>query len=510
MPVVPVTVVPFPRGGVVRSLAFGEHPPRTAFAASNIWPAQPSTGRLRGGTRPDLVAMGATGGTPMHWTDLQYKSTGGTHAAYIHRVTAVVSDGYGTKISADGDAWDAAIAHDPNSDFCSVAAFKQILFQASQGHEDIYYKDYSDASSGTLASNPSPPDSTAVPPTYAGCICNWGGALLVGGIKGEPHALRRSALGDPFNWDESDTDPDAAFVTTGAGDAKIGEAIVVVFAHNRDCAIVGSPSSCYVLRGNPSVNGSIEKLSNHIGPLCMAAICKGWQDDTYMLTRSGPAVIASGCGKPPVMIGGAIPNDLIGVDPGDGDWASVAYDDRWRMVHFLVNKSGGATAYWGYQVEDKSWWPMTAESTLRLAIEIPRISSDDVASALAVDSDGTVRRFDRSIDVEEIGSYIDLGPFIHSGNPATVGLLHDLNVVLAEDSDPVQVDVYLGASEQEAMNSSDIVATYTFSTPGHNIRRLPRRRGFASKIRLSNPENGRISVEQVLLGMIPVGGRRTM
>ena len=124
-------VVPFPRGGVVRSLAHGEHPPRTAFAANNIWPAQPSTGQLRGGTRPDLVSMGSVGGTPHHWTDFQYKSTGGSHSAYVHRVTAVVSSTAGTKITEDGTTWNSAIAVNPASDFCSVTAVKQVLLQAS-------------------------------------------------------------------------------------------------------------------------------------------------------------------------------------------------------------------------------------------------------------------------------------------------------------------------------------------------------------------------------------------
>lgn len=508
MPIQPLSI-PFPRGGVVRNLPFSEQQLRTTPDALNIWPARPSDGRLGGGTRPDLISIGAVGSNPCHWTTFAYKGAGGTFGAYVVRVTAVVSNTGGTKISADGQgSWTSAIATSPASDFCSVAAFRQILFQASSGTTNIYYKDYGNSTTGTLASPGAGHTKVGDPPENAGAICTWGGRLLVAGIEDEPHVVRGSAIGDPWNWDESSPDLDSAFGTTGAGDARISDPIVAVFAHNHDCAFVSGLGSSYVLRGNPLANGFVAKVSSTIGAISMSAIAKATTDDTYLLTRIGPHIMQAGCGSPLIPIGGSVPNDLIGVDPADGHWGSLCFDARWRMMHFITNKSGGDPAYWAYQIDDKSWWPMDAPSTMRLGIEIPGIANDNIASALYVDTDGDVYNFDRTDSEELITSYYDVGPFDLADSPNMTGMLVRLNCELADGSDPVYAAVYTGASRSEAAKATTPVDTYTFDREGYNIDAIPRFRDKACRVRLSCDTDQRMSVEQLLPTVATVGGRR--
>ena len=506
MPAPQAISIPFPRGGVVRNLAHNEQQLRTTPNALNIWPARPADGRLGGGTRPDLVSIGAVGSNPCHWTTFAYKGAGGTFGAFVVRVTAVVSNTGGTRISADGQgSWTSAIATSPASDFCSVAAFRQILFQASAGTTNVYYKDYSDSSTGTLASNV----TAGTPPEHVGAICNWNGRLLAGGIKNETHVVRGSALGDPFNWDESSPDADAAFGTTGSGDSKIGEPVVVVFAHNHDCAFVSGLGSSYVLSGNPASSGFVAKVSSTVGAISMSAIAKATTDDTYLLTRIGPHIMPAGCGSPLIPIGGSIPNDLIGVDPADGHWGSLCFDARWRMMHFITNKSGGDPAYWAYQIDDKSWWPMDASSTMRLGIEIPGIANDDVASALYVDTSGNVYNFDRSVAEESITSYYDVGPFDLADGPGVMGMLTGLNCELAADSGPVYAAVHTGNSRERAADSTTPIDTYTFDREGYNVEALPRFRDKACRVRLSCDSDQRMSVEALLPTIATVAKRRS-
>ena len=504
--------LPFPMGGVSKRFGHSDQPPSTTPSALNVWPAQPSTGRLRGGTRPDLTSLGGSvSGVPYHWCHLRYKGTGTNNQTFVNRRIAVVHAG-GTSVTATGSSFGSAIIGTaPASDFCSVAAFQQVLLQASIGTQYIYYYDYVAASGSNLTAAA----TAGTPPEYAGVICSWGGRVVVAGIKDEPHVVRGSAIGAYLDWDETSTDPDAAFSTTGAGNSAIGEAVVVAFAHNHECLVVGGPDSIYMIRGNPASNssGSIYLMSRGVGPLMMAAICKGAHpqggDVTYMMTRMGPAFIPEGCGSAPQMIGiEQIPDELVGVDPGSGDYAACAFDYRWNLLHVYVNRNGGSESYLTFDPKRNAWWPMTFGSTLRLVADMPWLGSNDVASVMAMTSGGAAYSFDASSPSESIASHVDYGPFVMGASPGQEGLLTGFSAVLAEDSDDVTYDAYVGASEQEAANSSTSLHTDSLATLGFNARRHPRLRGYAGRARLSASGSNRLSVEDVLPTIASVSERR--
>jgi hypothetical protein len=507
MPSPQPTRLPFPVGGVVRGVALADQPQQTTPHALNVWPSQPSSGRLRGGTRPSLVALGAGPGTPYHWCDLAWKGSQTGQSTFVNRGIAVVGAN-GTYTTTNG-TWTNRIATDPGGDFASVAAFQQTLFQASHTLQRIYYYDMAAGTSGDLTT-----DATAgTPPEYAGVICANGGRLWVAGIKNEPHVVRGCKIGDFLDWDDSSPAGSSAFSTTGSGNSTIGEAVCVLHAHNHDCTLVGGPTSLYVARGNPSgTSGNIYVISRGMGPISMAAITSagdGVNGGSYMLTQMGPYVVPPGCGEGMQPLGlPNIPDELVGVNPANGDYAAVGYDQRWRMVHFYVVWASGEKAYWCYQIESKSWWQISTSLTLRLAAQLPGIGSADVATVVPMTSGGQAYKFDRSSTGESIDSDFDY--LIPLAGPGDEGLLTSLNIELAEDSSDVDYAVYPGASLQQAANATTPLVTGKFDRQGLNIIRRCRIRGSAARVNLSASGNDRLSIESLLPQIAVVSARRSV
>lgn len=507
MPAPQPTRLPFPVGGVVRGVAFADQPQNTTPHALNIWPSQPSSGRLRGGTRPSLVSLSGGPGAPYHWCDLAWKGAQTGQSTFVNRGVAVV--GANGTYTSTGGAWTPRIATAPGGDFASVAAFQQKIFQASHTLQKIRYYDMAAGTSGNLTD-----DATAgTAPEYAGVVCTNGGRLLVAGIKDEPHVVRGCKIGDFLDWDDSSPAGSSAFSSTGTGNATIGEAVCVLHAHNHDCTLVGGPASLYVMRGNPSgASGNIYVISRGMGPISMAAIATagdGVNGGTYMLTMMGPYVVPPGCGEGMQAIGlPNIPDELVGLNPGNGDYGSVAYDQRWRMVHFYANWASGEKAYWVYQIESRSWWQMSTSLTIQMAAQLPTLGSADVATVVPMTSGGQAYKYDRSSTGESIDSDFDY--LIPLAGPGDEGLLVALNAELAEDSSDVDYAIYPAASLQQAANAVTPLSTGKWSRQGLNIIRRCRVRGSAVRVNLSASGNDRLSIESLLPTIAVVSARRSV
>ena len=495
--------IPFPLGGVHRGFGHADQPEHTTPDAMNVWPSQPTSGRRRGGTRPDLRSVGSVGGAPYHWCDIAWKATGTTQANYVNRQTAVVHAS-GVSSSATGASWTSRIGVAPGSDFCSVAGYQQNVVMASIGLEKIRYYDLAGASAGNLTDDV----VAGTAPTYAGVVWTWAGRLMVAGLKDAPHVVRGSAVGDFLDWDSSSVDLDSSFSLSGGGNTILGEPVVVGFAHNHDCSLVGGPNSCYMIRGNPKGStGAIYGLSREIGPVSMSAICKA-DGNTYFMSRVGLAVIDEGCGHAPRLVSDDnIPNELVGVDPGAGDWCAVGYDMRWGMVHVYAHR-GSSYYYWVYQTKTRSWWPMSTGNSLRLCASLPNIAGANVASVIAVGSGGSAYTWDRSVTSESMASYVDFTPFNLAESPDDEGLLVKINAELAEDSDDVPFEIYTGESLQEAANAATPRVTGTFGVQGVNMPRRCRLRDKAARVRFKASGGDRLSVESLLATTVPVSTRR--
>jgi hypothetical protein len=499
--------VPFPVQGVDRQFSFANQPFLTTPKMLNCAPFDPPTGRHRGGVRPVLVQLVSLGNAPYHWCKASYLDANG-----VSRDGIAVAHAGGVNTTITGSDFTAAtatpeIATNPGTDFTTCAVFRNYLYMARNGGT-CREKALNAATAEEALRNAG--GGTA--PTGCGLVWVHQGRLALA----KDHQVFMSATGDATNWDYTVQTVGGAWANSGTYAGQVGDIVVAAIAYDRNISYVGSPRSIYGINGNPRVGGTAP-VSDTIGPLMNNAWCKGRDANgspcLWMMTYDGLYLQQGGFGEPIAISRKKIPNELIGVDPGAGDKCCIGYDPRWPAVHISIDPNTGSDSHWIYYLPTDAWLEWSLPVTPHVYATFPKVQTDDRSAILPIGSDGSVRQYDNAEDEggsnESFDSYVFLVIDVSQG--AAEGMLHAISASLANGSDNLTGEIYVGQSYEEAYDkalagsSPDFTLAQLTQASGQywNYWQHVMLRGVCAILKIKDTNDTRWLVEQIVVRLKP-------
>ena len=327
----------------------------------------------------------------------------------------------------------------------------------------------------------------------AGCrlINLYRDRVTLAGAEYAPHAWYMARQGDPYDWDYSQTDAQAAVAGDAADAGDIGDAMSALVVASDDYMLFGCTRSIWILRGDPKYGGSLDALSRDVGILSARAHTTTEEGGTAFLSHAGLYFLPPGGQSYPAALSpDRLPRDLREINPEEY-WISMAWDPHDRgILIFLTSNGGTRMPHWFFDWENKGFMPFEfASSDYDPWTVCRRVSGagEEIGPLLGC-SDGRMRHFSRwsgSDCGERFNSYVLYGPLYFGGTKA-IGYLRTLDCILSRDSGPVVVSLLLGDSPEAALDSDEIFLGQWSS--GRNYRQHVRRRGHVGYLKVSGGE----------------------
>lgn len=364
-----------------------------------------------------------------------------------------------------------------------------------------------DPLAGTLTLWAADPGDGQVP---NGCplITRYRDRLCLAGALVAPHVWYMSRLGDPNDWDYSQTDVARAAAGTTAEAGRVGEPITAQAAHSDEYMVYGCPQSVWVMAGDPTYGGKLNAATQNAGIIDGGALTRGPAGEIYFLSSSGLYVLPSGSSIPQELSRHPLPRELQFIDP-HSHTILLVYDHRQRGVHVFITPDESKTmTHWWFDLPTKSFWPQTFGANHEPFSAIAyNTETNEGHLVLLGTRNGYVRRFRETNETDEgteIESYVVIGP-IPGGSELSEGILAEMECTKAEDCGEIDWSV-IGADSGEAVLSATAQQTGTFARDGIQYTVRPRVRGKALAIKLENGESRRWALETLAITILD-GGR---
>lgn len=516
----------FPILGIARNYGLNEQGARTTPACLNVWPIDSPSGRFRGGVRPGFVDIGGVGSGPYNGCRISYYRASDTTL----KIGVAQTNATGTYVSYDGGSFSLVLDDvDPGSltfpKTASCAMHNGYLYQACNKGASTNVKRINLAGGGTEETLPATGGSSGSTPVGYGIIVRHLDRIWLLNKLDAPHQITASAVGDPTNWDYTDPTAGGAFINTGSEGGFPGEPALAAISMNENTLLFGGPTSIYSIRGNPK-RGTIRRISPHLGPLMQEAWCLGGDGYVYFMSPMGLYRIPPGDGAPPEPCGVEIPNELLGLNPYDGDRIAVGYDHRWKMVHVFAY-NGTTDVSYAFKLPSKDypggWFKQSFAVSIRNCLTFPELISGDAGSMLAVTGpSGDVYQFNRLDETEEYDSYVVIGPIL-LGDGVSSGVIHALTASLGKFSDlwggtysgTINFGVYLAESVEAAyaqifpegdddddLGDREPFFEGTWTRAGWNYRQHIRGRGNACYIVIRDVDDEKWALEELVAEIV--------
>jgi hypothetical protein len=334
------------------------------------------------------------------------------------------------------------------------------------------------------------------------------------GAPSAPTDILMSRMGNYQDYDYTATDSAGAYAIVATADAgRTPEPVVAMIPHSDECIIFGCLQSLWILRGDPGFGGAVDNISYNIGMVGARAWCRTPTGEICFLGQDGLYLMPAGChGIPSSLSSERIPNELRCLDPSNAT-VTLIWSLMDRGVHILVTRESGTGKYFWFDWETKAFWEEAYQSDHEPFSAIQHYSpAGDCDRVYFGGRDGRIRAFDPEGDVDdggtEIASHIVLGPFRVGSNDYIEGLIAELTGALAAGSGAVDWEIRAEDTHNKAVKSSNILASGTWNRVGLQYKALPRVRGFAATVRLSNSQTKRWALERTSLILKDVGRLR--
>ena len=416
----------FPLGGVARNLSYrdtnrhredGMYPTPNAC---NVWPSGPFESRLRGGSRPGLVAFdGSLGGVwcwpngePVYWPDGESK--------------IIYGDGVG------GDSRTV----DPHR-----------LYQPSATIGDA--------------------------PQNITCAAFHRARLAV--AEGNAIYVSRSGNIHDFDYGADMDDVGRAAVLSLADADVVGEPITALAGVNDRLFYAATANSLWLIRAD-LVSGERSCVSGEVGIAGPNAWC--WDGSKLIfLSPRGLYTLDSGEGNPlwheqgvkPVSPN-RVPAELLGQKD-----AILAYDPYWRGV-FIFLPSGN---HWFLDDAAGGLWPFRLADGF-VPTSVLRVKNESREYCVFVGANGSRRTFSKSATTDmgtSFGSFVDIGPFsLNQSTDSGDAMLAEVTATLAEDSSASTLTIRAGRAAESAYKATTALFSADLSKGWHHVLR-PRLRG---------------------------------
>lgn len=500
----------FPAAGLDTSKAYAAQPnrpllsggkyARTAAVARNVRGYEPTTDRVRGGSRAGLVRYidAQVVATPWVVQGLSYivgntNGIGGTvQQSNSGRVVTLIAVSQGKiKVANAGDTvWTATTnntGEEPELNFTGV------LFSDSNNQKEYFvdgtnYVFYTPAdntvtlwvaTAGTL-----PVDSDG---NKARLIRTWRGRTCLSGVLKDPQNIFLSAIGDPLNYDYAPADPGPsdAVALNASPLGKIGDVVTGLIAYTDDVMIVLCDSSIYLLRGDPADGGSIDLVTKAIGGAWGQAFCQDPLGVVYFFSnRTGIYTFTPG--QQPQRISQQIDNLLDDVDTGLNT-IRMLWSDREQGVHVYITRTDdiAVTQHYFFDRRSGAWFQDEFAdpnmNPISCTVFDGNLPGDRVA--LLGGFDGFVRAISMTAENDDgvgIVSQVFIGPLVTAQLDDV--MIYSLQAVLGEESGDVGYSLMIGDTAEAALTATPV--TTGIWSAGRNLTDHYRRSGHAIYVRI--------------------------
>lgn len=354
--------------------------------------------------------------------------------------------------------------------------------------------------------------TTGEVPTGCRIVARWRDRVILAGDPNLPNVWHMSRLGDPLDFDTSQTDVLAAVDSTTADCGKVGDAITAVVPFSDGYVVFGCTNSIWILNGDPAAGGTQSALSYSCNILDQWSWCRGPHGELYFLGTDGLYVIAPGGASYPQPLSREIlPQELTNLDPALYD-ISLAWDADDHGVRIMVCPYvNQATKHFFYDVDGKSFWKdsysRTDEPIILHAYKTDRLGDPNLLWGCR---DGYIRHADEKYESDDgtaITSYVQYSPVRLSGNDYDHAIVQEIDASLAADSDDVSWELYVGDTNEAAVDASSAFASGTWAGDGLQYKNRPNARAGSAVLKLSNGGNRPWSIERVV-ALVQITGRQ--
>lgn len=516
--------IPFPVKGLDESQGYGKQPPGTTVACQNVRAFDPSTGRLRGGSRAGLSkylnAQHSEGAVRIQCLDHVTIATGtpsATQIAVRDVIAICVANGVITKFTSS--AFTNATNASGNLSATAPAIFCADLFQEVFFCDGSNYKVYDPVTNTvtewtTAAREAEDGDDGGEMPVHGvnkgRLIETWRSRIVISGIKTDPHNWFMSAAGYPydFNYGPTETCEIQAVAGNNSSAGEIGDIINTMIPYSDDLLIFGCDHSIWMMRGDPMAGGRIDLLTDVIGMSWGRPWCKDALGLVYFFGSRG-GVFRMAPGSLPQRISGPIEERLASVNLNTSI-VRMAWNDREQGVHVFISPlTTGATTHYFYDTRSEAWWPDVFANTSHNPVAVDVYDGDAVSDRVMLlgGQDGRVYKWNVSgtdDDGTAISSHVRFGPFQLSGG-LDRAILTEIQAVLGTGSESVTLEVFTGDSAQEAAASSTAYFSRTLAA-GRNLPETRRATGQSFYLKLSqNALASNWSLESLIARLRTVG-----
>lgn len=501
----------FPVGGLFQRVAFQKQSPYYTVDSQNVIPDDTISERERGGSRPGLTKSYSeelgSGNLVGLLAEVSYISGGS-------RVTQLCAASNGI-FYRDASGTMTALAG-------ATLASTYYPITAADHLQKLYIAN--DSSGNLLVYTPTGPTlatvtaSAGTVPTSCKIVRRWRDRIILAEDAASPHLWYMSKMGDPTNWDYTETGFDRAVSASVTRAGALGEPCLAVIPHNDDCCIFGMTKMFGVMRGDPAYGGNIDVLSDEVGVHGRASYCYDTDSVLWVWTQDGLYRMDAPCGGPLYSVSREfLPTELVNVNRASYT-ITMAYDFRFRGIHVCVsdNSSTDNTAYfvdthlYGKTGQVGFWKQVYQNTHMPFSMLARRESTSAQSLVMWGCRDGYIRNWSTAVAQDDggndIASYVYIGPL---GGDYFNYLMEQLVVSSDTSSGDIDWEVYAGLNVQAAYDSTKPRASGSYNRAGAQYTAYPRASGSALFVKLINGEsNSAWAFESGLVLLRQLGRRR--
>jgi hypothetical protein len=307
----------------------------------------------------------------------------------------------------------------------------------------------------------------------------------------DPNEYYMSRLGDPSDWLFTDDDVGAALKGSNSDAGRVGEPITAIMPYSDDHIFFGCRAATWIMRGDPAGGGRVDLVSGTVGVVGLKSWCQGPKGEVIWLSRDGVYQTNPECltCEPVSLSREKLPRELIDLN-GDFVPISMAYDVRQRgfFIFLAPTETTVGVKQWFYDWTTKGFFPLSmSTASYPAAVKYLNAVDPDDSSLLLGGNGGSIRRFSWTAandDDAAITSYVLIGPLSLGVNDGNDGILQSIDATLPANQGSVTWSIYVGVTTEEAVTSSSVFATGTWTAGGQNTV-VPMARGGAFALKLA-------------------------
>lgn len=489
-----------PTGGIVRKTGLQTQPPYTCVHSTNFWPLDVRDGVELTSTRPAQSSL-TFPDYPINM--LQQLNLPSPTAFAAANGILYKRDSTGTY-----NAISSSVGVSTGRAVYAAPYFKQMII-ANNG-VPLWYDDDAGTLVELTATAGFIPENFRLIMNFQGTV--WGGGSPTDDLG--PHVFYTHRFNEVQDWNFSDDDELAAYISTGEDRGIITSPLSAMVAITGDQAVLACEEEIWVMSGHPRRGGRFDRASNQTGVLgqnAWANTPKGFfflsHDGLMFMARNDYANLT----VTPVSKQ-KIPDALLNVDYDARDpRVCMSYSSRWNAIYLTVRDTVNPQA-WMYYLETGGFYEMQIDEPPLVMFPFESLVTDDTCGVMF--GGQALKQFDRTASETITASQV-IGPVRISRDATEATIVRQVSVVFGRGTtdDDAEVSIFTGPTGATAIARAEANqdGPYCFRSTVGEIRDNSRNlwvnlRGSYIALRLDQDEATDKVVFEDLVGVVERGG----